>query len=251
MESNNRNSGATSNWRMIWNKYYVCCNLLLMLVAIVAVTLAILFFMDLWTHHGDTSTVPDVRGMKYDQAVERLAECGLEVEISDSIANPGNLVGGTIVDVVPKAGSVVKNGREVYLTIVSYNAHQVQISEPLANRDLKSVMNYLYNLGIDTSKIVVKRVLWMYPGSVVAVHTGNKTIDMGSRVAVNAKITIEYGVEDDGLLSSQSDYIVIDSLINSEAEPEYVEQPASEPEYEPVVEPEPSTPSNPSNPLYD
>lgn len=249
---NKRNSGAPTSFSRIWKEYYVWCNILLMLVAIPVVIWILLFIIDLWTHHGETSTVPDVRGMMYDQAVERLDEENLDVVISDSIDNPGNLVGGTIVEIVPKPGSVVKKGREVYLTIVAYNPHQVQITEPLANRDLKSVMNYLYNLGIDTSKINVKRVPWMYPGSVVAVHTGNRTIDMGCRVAVNARITIEYGVEDDELLSGQSNYIVIDSLINAEPEPDTIDPDASaeEPAGQPKQPVDP-TPANPSNPLYD
>lgn len=250
MTNGKKGAGKPLTWRTLWKKYYVWCNVVMMLLAIPLVILLLLFFIDLWTHHGATSVVPDVRGMMYDRAVERLDDAGLEVVISDSIDNPGNLVGGTVVEVIPKPGSVVKEGREVYVTIVAYNAHQVQITEPLANRDLKSVMNYLYNLGIDTTKIVVKRVPWMYPGSVVAVHTGNRTIDMGSRVAVNAKITIEYGVEDSEFLSGQSDYIVIDSLINAEPEPE--EYPEAEPT-EPS-QPAPSTdpqPSNPTDPLYD
>lgn len=241
--------------RSLWRRFPLTFNLLLMVVVIPLVVWLLLLFVDAWTHHGETSTVPDVRGMSFERALATLEEAGLDVVISDSIDNPGNLVGGTIIDIMPKPGSVVKGGREVYLTVVSYTPFEVTISEPLANRDLRSVMNYLRNLGFDTSKVVVKNVPWMYPGSVVAVHVGNRTLDIGSRLRVNERVTIELGVEDTLFLQSQPDFVIVDSLLNAPAKPSSSSSSysssgsGSSGASEPAAEPE--VPADPENPLYD
>lgn len=178
-----------------FRKSPVWCNIALMAIASLVAIWLLLEFIDVWTHHGSTSTVPDVKGLSFEEAVAVLDEANLDVVIADSVDNSGSMKGGTVTEVVPKPGSVVKRGREVYVTIIAYSAHKVQITEPLANRDLKSVMTVLSNLGIDTSRVTIKKVPWIYPGSVIAVHTGNRTIDMGSTVAVNAPIIIELGVD--------------------------------------------------------
>lgn len=243
--------------RRAFRRSPIWCNLALMALAVIVAVWLLLTFVDLWTHHGATSVVPDVRGLSYEDAVAVLDEANLDVVIADSIDNNGrDMVGGTVVEVVPKAGAVVKRGREVYLTIVSYGAHQVKIGEPLANRDLRSVMTVLYNLGIDTSRVVIKKVPWIYPGSVIAVHTGDRTIDMGSTVAVNAPITIELGV--DGELLDAETALTPDTLV---AEPAPVvidgveyDSPQSVPD-EPAETPRkpetPAQPAQPSNTLYD
>ena len=242
------NNSAGNALKQFWSKHPVISNFILMLVVIPIVCLLLLLFVDVWTHHGQTSVVPDVKGLGYETALEVLREADLDVVVSDSVDNPGNLKGGTIVEVIPKPGSVVKQGREVYLTIVAYNAHQVTITEPLANRDLKSVMNYLSNLGIDTSGITVKRVPWLYPGSVVAVHTGNRTLDVGSRVAVNARITVEYGVSDDMIDAYDNNFEATDTIYTESSEPDNVVPAIPE-----NVTPEQPSQTNPQpvNPLYD
>lgn len=237
-------------WKRAWRKYPVWSNLALMLLSIVIVIWLLLLFVDVWTHHGDTAIVPDVRGLEYEEAVRVLEDADLDVVISDSIDNPGDKTGGMVVEVQPKAGSVVKGGREVYLTIIAYGTKRVTVTEPLANRDLRSVMTVLSNLGIDTAKVMVKRVPWIYPNSVVAVMSGGKTVDMGSSIAVNAPITIELGVEGDLIDAEAASLLQPDSLALTEpAAASDTETPESKPEA-PAKE-EPTQPAQPQNPLYD
>ena len=56
----------------------------------------LLIFLDIWTHHGDDSTVPEIKHLTYNEAKARLAESNLEIEISDSIYDT-SLPAGTIV----------------------------------------------------------------------------------------------------------------------------------------------------------
>ena len=240
---------GNNSFKKIWNKYPVWCNLLLMVVTIVVIGWLLLSFVDMWTHHGATSVVPDVKGMEYDQAVEVLADANLDVVVSDSVDNPGNLRGGTVMEVIPKPGSVVKKGREVYVTIVAYSARKVLISEPLANRDLKSVLTVLGNLGFDTSNVTIKRIPWLYPGSVIAVHANDATIDIGSQVPVNAHITIDLGIDES--LPDDYDYSALPDSLSADG-PDNAEPLVEEPEnQEPADLPDEEPVTTPSNPLYD
>lgn len=195
MSKNNEKIAITDreNWfRRMWRQYPVWCNVILMILSIVLVMWLLMLFIDLWTHHGENSTVPDIKGMSYDKAVETLRDADLDVVVMDSVDNDGTRQGGTIVEVVPKPGAVVKRGREVYVTIIAYSPHKVTIPEPMSGNDLTSVQLMLGNLGFNPANINVMRVP-SDNSAVISVYADGRVIDMGSTVPVNARIQIEVG----------------------------------------------------------
>lgn len=149
-----------------------------------------LLFTNLWTHHGDTTTVPAIKGMQYEQAINALDEANLMAVISDSIYDSRQR-GGTIVEVYPKAGAVVKGGREVYLTIVAFSPRTVIIDFPLTDISLKQAENYLSARGISSVKI--EYVPSEYDNIVVSAKVNGKPIGMGSKVQANATVVLEIG----------------------------------------------------------
>lgn len=88
---------------------------LMFLVAIVIGWLAMMW-LDVWTRHDDTIVVPTVKSLTYDDATRRLSEEGLVAVLSDSVYDKSTRP-GTVIDQNPKVGTVVKEGREIYLTI--------------------------------------------------------------------------------------------------------------------------------------
>lgn len=90
-----------------------------LLVAIgLIVLLAVLFFMSLGiiTRHGDTLTVPDVRGKSIKEASALLEDAGFEVDVRDSIYID-TIPALTVWEQTPERGDVVKVGRTIYLTV--------------------------------------------------------------------------------------------------------------------------------------
>ena len=55
------------------------------LLSIPLLMLLFLLFTNLWTHHGNTTVVPSIKGMQYEQAMLALDEANLEPLISVSI----------------------------------------------------------------------------------------------------------------------------------------------------------------------
>lgn len=85
-----------------------------------------LSWLDLWTDHGDEVATPSVRGMKYEDAVRALTVQGFTVELLDSVYDTTRQP-GTVTEQNPKEGSIVKNGREIYLTITAFNPKMVSL----------------------------------------------------------------------------------------------------------------------------
>ncbi len=63
----------------------VLFNILLAFVAILMLIWFTLIFLDSWTHHGETSVVPDVKYMDYRKAISTLSDNNLEIEVNDSV----------------------------------------------------------------------------------------------------------------------------------------------------------------------
>ena len=102
--------------KKFFRNHPIIANLLVMVIVACLIVWGVLIFLDAWTNHGSTSTVPQVKGMTFEQAELVLAENDLTVEISDSIYDR-NARPGTIVESWPRAGAVVKRGRQVLQSI--------------------------------------------------------------------------------------------------------------------------------------
>ena len=126
---------------------------LMFLVAIVIGWLAMMW-LDVWTRHDDTIVVPTVKSLTYDDATRRLSEEGLVAVLSDSVYDKSTRP-GTVIDQNPKVGTVVKEGREIYLTINAFSPKMVTIPTltDISVRQAKSILE-----GLEIKNIVEKRI---------------------------------------------------------------------------------------------
>lgn len=159
------------------------------LTALVLVWL-ILIFLDVWTHHGDDSTVPQVKDMTFAQARAKLAEADLDIEISDSIYDT-SIPAGTVVESWPKAGSQVKRGRSVYVTVTAFSPKHVTLSMPITGVSVRQAVSYLNALGITGIRFV--NVPSQYPDLVEGAHADGRPLGVGSVIPVDASVVLEVG----------------------------------------------------------
>jgi beta-lactam-binding protein with PASTA domain len=148
-----------------------------------------LIFLDFWTMHGRTSTVPQIKNMSFAEARFTLSEANLEIEISDSIYDK-SLAPGTVVESWPKAGAVVKRGRQVYVTINAFSPKQIAITKPISGVSARQAISYLQALGITISE---KHVPSQYEGLVERATVNGKPIGVGSIVPITSVVTLEVG----------------------------------------------------------
>ncbi|HOE94448.1 MAG TPA: PASTA domain-containing protein [Candidatus Cryptobacteroides sp.] len=101
-------NGFFSNW--------IVKNLLLALVLIAALVLLVNIILGIVTQHGKEISVPDFTNMSFAEARETALHAGVKVEVIDSVYVKRMQRGAVFVQ-NPVAGSKVKKGRRILLTI--------------------------------------------------------------------------------------------------------------------------------------
>lgn len=201
----NRIFARYSGWPFIVR---LLVNLGLMFVVAVLIGWIALVWLDSWTHHGQYSVIPDVKGMGYYTAVRELRDKGFEAELSDSIYTAGGVAPGVIVEQSPKPGTKVKEGRKLYLTITAFSPKTVTIPS-LTDVSLRQARSVLEGLGI--KQIRIDTVPSEYRGLVLGVKASGARLSPGARVPVTTAVTLEVGA---GL----SDLDMMEDSIKAEAE---------------------------------
>lgn len=99
----------------------------------------ILLWLDSYTMHGKSITVPDLVGLSKKQAEQILQEKGLRLFIIDSLYNPKALK-GVVLEQEPKANSQVKHNRTIYVTVNTMRPPLVKMPDlhDLTLRDAKA-----------------------------------------------------------------------------------------------------------------
>ncbi len=188
--------------KRFFTKHPIIANLLCIVLVGIVLIFASLVFLDSWTHHGETSVVPEVKGLNYESAKTMLLRSDLEVEIADSIYDR-KTAPGIVLESWPKAGSVVKRGRQVYLTITSFSPKMLTLSMPVIGVSSRQAVSYLEALGITSIRLL--SVPSQYPDLVENAYYDGKTLAVGTSLPVTASVTLEVG-------TVQEDEYVTDSL---------------------------------------
>lgn len=106
--------------------------------------------MPWYVYHGGTLAVPNVTGLQFEEASQRLLDAGLVPMEGDKILDNAYPV-GSIVTQNPKPNSIVKYGRHVYLTICE---GEVQVNVPsLRGRSLRDANFALERNGLTLGEI--------------------------------------------------------------------------------------------------
>ena len=161
----------------------------LMVLVGLAVAWMAMLWLDKWTRHGDTIVVPSVKTYSFERATQALKEDGLLAILSDSVYD-NRTAPGTVIEQNPKAGTVVKEGREIYLTINAFSPKMVTLPSltDISVRQAKSILE-----GLEIKKVIEKRVPSDFKDLVLAVRYNGNRLSPGARVPVSATIELEVG----------------------------------------------------------
>ncbi|MCM1452776.1 MAG: PASTA domain-containing protein [Clostridium sp.] len=192
MSANKQNKGSFGlRLKDFYFRHPILSNLVFIALAGLLVVWGGLIFLDSWTRHGDTAVVPSVKNMRYDDAVAKLQSQGFIAEISDSVYDP-SAAPGTVLESWPRSSATVKPGREVFLTITSFQPRKVRISMPLRDVSSRQAMSYLESIGIKNIRLV--DVPSEYPDLVLGAKYDGKSLEPGTLVPITALVTLEVGV---------------------------------------------------------
>ena len=91
-------------------------SVVIFLVVLIATIYLVLGYLKSYTMHGESITVPDIKGLLYDDAVQKLEEGECRYELVDSIFDRTKKPGEVVIQ-IPTPNSQVKEGRKIYITI--------------------------------------------------------------------------------------------------------------------------------------
>lgn len=167
----------------------VALNILAMIVLAVFVFWLCTFFLDFWTRHGDSVTVPDVRGMQFEKARETLEDNGFQVILQDSIYDDSHRP-GEVTDQNPAQSANVKPGREVFLTINAFHPRTVMLPS-LTDISIRQARSTLEGLGLTDYRI--DTVPSDYKDLVISVTCDGRPVRPGQRIPVTSRLVIKIG----------------------------------------------------------
>lgn len=169
-------------------------NFFIIIVVAILGLMIVYFSIAIFTKHGQTRVLPKVENMSYSQAVELLYDKGFRVDIRDSVYRD-DVKPGYVIEQFPKANSIVKPGRKVFLYINAVHPKEVVIDpdnnpveDALKSYSFRQGIARLEELGFKNVKVV--RVLGE-SDRIVKVTANGRTVKKTQKVPVNARIVVE------------------------------------------------------------
>lgn len=186
MGSDTRNTDKGWLYR-IWHNYVVR-NIVLAVSLLVIVLFLANMLLNIFTRHNKHVEVPDFSEMTMEEARAMSKGDGLRIEVNDSLY-VASLEPGVILDQKPAAGTDVKPGRCIYVTVNS--SQQKMIDVPyVAGYSLRQAKNILETAGLEIERLVyvddiaTNNVLEQRVGNNVVKADGTVRARMGSGVVL-------------------------------------------------------------------
>ena len=191
-------------------------NLIAMALVGVALFVGLNVWMTKYTMHGEGVDVPEVKGMMVGDAEYALEMAQLVTIVVDS-AYVREQPAGIVLDQKPLAGSRVKSGREVYLTINQKQKPTNTIPDLAGNCSRREAEARLRALGF---KIGPMEFVPGDPDWVIALKVNGREAYAGERVPCDVPVVLVVGNSNPNSLDEDAEMIGFDEL----GEEEYYEE---------------------------
>lgn len=179
---------------------YLLGNIFAMFMVTVLLFTGVVYGLDLYTHHGQGISVPNLKGMNYNDALRILEERGLKIVVSDSGFNR-KLPADCILAQTPGAGVKVKDGHTVYVTVNSPSSPMLTIPDLIDNSSLREAQAKLSAMGfrlLDPEYVHGEKD-WLY-----GIKSRGRSLYAGDNVSADIPLVLQVG---DGQFDSNSDDI--------------------------------------------
>jgi len=177
---------------------YLWGHLLAMTLVIVGLCFGVKYGLAIYTHHGEGIALPNLRGMSYVKAIEMMEEQGIYVVANDTGYNK-KMEAGCVLMQTPGAGTKVKEGRTIFVTINSTSSPAVKIPDIIDNSSFREAQAKLTALGFRLlePKVIDGERDWVYD-----VQAGGRSLQQGDIVPIETPLTLVIG---SGMIGEESE----------------------------------------------
>ena len=189
-------------------------NVIAAIVVVVMLGVLTLTFLKYYTRHGEFVITPDLKGLYEEEATSIAKQNMLRMEVVDSVYLR-NEKPGVIVEQTPKAGSKIKSGRVVYLTINARATKQVVVPNVL-NVSRRQAESTLKSLGFTVGDVEI--VPSEYADLVLEIRYKGRAVEAGEQLPDGAVLSLKVGENGEGYEGSMAFVPILIGLSRDAAE---------------------------------
>jgi len=171
---------------------WIVKNVALAIVLVLAIVLCSNFLLGVITKHGKSIEVPDFTNMTVAEATASARDLGLRIQIYDS-TYVRKVARGAVISQNPTAGSPVKSGRRILLTINAKNAKKVSMPD-LVGRSLREAKAEINSRGLVLGRLIYQSDI--ATDNVLEQQYRGSRIRKGSQIESGSKIDLVVGFND-------------------------------------------------------
>ena len=168
---------------------YLWGNLMAMGIVLVLLFLGVRYGLDIYTHHGETILVPNIRHKSLSDAEKILGHLGIEMVVSDT-GYVKTLPPDCVLEQSLEPGERVKSGHRIYLVINSSHSPTLTLPDIIDNCSLREAMARLSAIGfkLGKTKYVYGEKDWVY-----GILANGKSVSAGDRISIESTLVIQAG----------------------------------------------------------
>ncbi|WP_106832279.1 PASTA domain-containing protein [Parabacteroides pacaensis] len=193
-------------------KHPIVINLILMIVVTIGIIIGVLTWLDHYTRHNQAVVVPDVKGLTVNEAAQFFESNGLRYNVIDSVFSK-DVAPGAIVELVPSAGSKVKEGRIVFITVNALTSQMASLPE-VEDLSFRQAYALLKAAGFTNIEIVYKP--GEYKDLAMGIETNGKLLTPGEYIPLSAPLELLVSNGEPEELEMPDDSTAVESIEASE-----------------------------------
>ena len=167
-------------------------------LAVVGITIFLIvlnmFALRIYTDHGDSIEIPDLRGKTTEEVSDILSNIDLRFQIRDSVYSR-ETAPGTVLDHFPKAGQRVKENRTIFITLCAVSQEKIPMPQ-LTDISYRQAVNIIESSGLIAGKVEYKPS--EFPNLVLEQKSGGNEIRVGEMIAKGSVIDLVLGSDSKG-----------------------------------------------------
>ena len=157
--------------------------------------LFIVVFLRIYTNHGDSVEIPDLKGKSLEETANILEDKDLRFEIQDSVYSP-ELPPGTVLDQFPKPGMKVKEHRMIFITLCAITQEKIPMPQ-LTDISLRQAENLIENAGLTAGNI--QYIQSEFPNLVLEQRINGKVVAKGEFIPKGSRVDLVVGSNGEGV----------------------------------------------------
>lgn len=191
-------------------------NLLLIALVGVIIVMALMSHLSRYTRHGEAIAIPMCKGMDAQDASRLLESKGLVAIVSDSDYVPTAPM-GSVLELTPQEGQMVKSGRTIYLTINNRSVPLQDVPDVVDNSSLRQAEAKLLASGFRVlePEMISGEKDWVY-----GVKYNGHVLGLGEKVPAGSSLTLQVGSGD----SLESDSLQVEGAVSAPVQDAAVQQ---------------------------